>query len=62
MADHLADFLIPEMEMDQDSLKAKSSLKPSKGRIEKRRNSRKAGIVFPKFKNGKRAGKSKAKK
>lgn len=46
------------MEVD-DSTKVGKSI--SKGRIEKRRSNRKAAIVFPKYKNGKRTG-PKAKK
>jgi hypothetical protein len=56
-------ILITEMQVDQDASKSTSKPKSSgKGRIEKRRSSRKASIVFPKFKNGKRVGQSKGKK
>ncbi|RDW89322.1 hypothetical protein BP6252_01354 [Coleophoma cylindrospora] len=43
-----------------DSMEVDSSVKvstsTSKGRVEKRRSNRKAAIVFPKYKNGKRTG------
>lgn len=48
------------MEVDQDAKKSASKL--SKGRIEKKvrhKSSRKASIVFPKYKEGKRVGKAK---
>ncbi|KAF8859627.1 hypothetical protein BDZ45DRAFT_742198 [Acephala macrosclerotiorum] len=52
-----------EMEIDQDPTKSTTRSKPTgKGRIEKRRSSRKSSIVFPKYKNGKKVGKSKGKK
>jgi hypothetical protein len=51
------------MEVDQETSKTASKRTSSgKARIEKRRSSRKASIVFPKFKNGKRVTKSKGKK
>ncbi len=51
-----------EMEMEVDG-GAKANAKKSKGRIEKRRpSSRKASIVFPRYKAGKKIGKSKEKK
>jgi hypothetical protein len=51
------------MEVDHDTSKAASKPTSGRGRIEKRRSSsRKASIVFPKFKDGKRVIKSKGKK
>jgi hypothetical protein len=51
------------MEMDEDATKISTKSKSGKGRIEKRRiSSRKASIVFPRFKEGKRIGKAKSKK
>jgi hypothetical protein len=55
--------IMPDMEIDHDP--KKTSSKPSKGRIDKKvrhKSSRKASIVFPKYKNGKKVGKSKGKK
>jgi hypothetical protein len=50
------------MEMEVDG-GAKANAKKSKGRIEKRRpSSRKASIVFPRYKDGKKIGRSKGKK
>ncbi|KAH8600781.1 hypothetical protein B0O99DRAFT_609451 [Bisporella sp. PMI_857] len=47
------------MEVDQDASKSATKSKRS-GRVEKRRSSsRKASIVFPKYKSSKKAGKSK---
>ena len=55
-----ADY-IQEMEVDQESRKTTGRSRASgKGRIEKRRSSRKASIVFPKYK--KRASGPKGKK
>ncbi|CZR58961.1 uncharacterized protein PAC_08853 [Phialocephala subalpina] len=52
-----------EMEIGQDHTKATTRSKSTgKGRIEKRRSSRKSSIVFPKYKNGKKVGKSRGKK
>jgi hypothetical protein len=48
------------MEVDKDITASKSKL--GKGRIEKRRSTRKATIVFQKYKAGKKGGKSKGKK
>ncbi|KUJ20161.1 uncharacterized protein LY89DRAFT_780000 [Mollisia scopiformis] len=50
-----------DMELDQDPATSRSK-STGKGRIEKRRSSRKTSIVFPKYKNGKRIGKPKGKK
>jgi hypothetical protein len=57
----MSNFLVTAMDVDQETL---SKSKPSRGRIEKKRakSSRKASIVFPKFKRGTGAGRSKAKK
>lgn len=58
--------LYADMEVDGDAAKPTTRSKSGAGRIEKRRSSsRKAAIVFPKFKNGKKigkTGKSKSKK
>jgi hypothetical protein len=63
LAQKLADFHCPEMEVDQETIKTGDHPKSSsKGRIEKRRHHRKASIVFPKYSKGKRIGKSKGKK
>jgi hypothetical protein len=51
--------------MDIDPQESNASVKPKsgKGRIEKRKSrSSKASIVFPKYKNGKKVGTSKARK
>ncbi|KFY48013.1 hypothetical protein V495_01682 [Pseudogymnoascus sp. VKM F-4514 (FW-929)] len=47
-----------DMEVDKDTTQAPASSKPSSGRIEKKRSarSRSSGIVFPKYKNGKKVG------
>lgn len=50
-----------EMELDQDAATTRSK-SSGKGKIEKRRSSRKTSIVFPKYKNGKKIGKAKGKK
>jgi hypothetical protein len=48
------------MEVDGEAAKTTRSKATGKGRIEKRRpSSRKASIVFPKYKNGKKVGKGK---
>lgn len=52
----------PEMEVDMDVTKGVAGSKPSKGRIAKRRSSRKASIVFPRYKNDRKTAKSKGKK
>jgi hypothetical protein len=49
------------MEVDGDASKDKSRSKPNH-RIEKKRSSRKASIVFPKYKKGPKTGKSRGKK
>jgi uncharacterized coiled-coil DUF342 family protein len=51
--------------MEVDDVASKATPKPKssrRARVEKRSSSRKASIVFPKFKNGKRVTKSKGKK
>lgn len=50
------------MEVDVDTAKANTQSNPRKNRIEKKRSSRKASIVFPKYKKGPTSGKSKGKK
>jgi hypothetical protein len=50
------------MEVDGDATKSNAQSIPRKHRIEKKRSSRKASIVFPKYKKGPKAGKSKGKK
>jgi len=53
---------VTDMDVDQVSSKVTTKSKAGRGRVEKKRSSsRKASIVFPKYKNGKRvsrAGKS----
>lgn len=56
------DFEISDMEVDGDVSKSNSQSKSRKHRIEKKRSSRKASIVFPKYKKGPKAGKSRGKK
>jgi hypothetical protein len=52
-----------EMEIDEGDSKTISKRISSSRKVEKRRpSSRKASIVFPKFKNGKRVTKSRGKK
>ena len=51
-----------EMEVDVDPAKANTQSKPRRNRIEKKRSSRKASIVFPKYKKGQTSGKPKGKK
>ncbi|ELR02487.1 hypothetical protein VC83_07878 [Pseudogymnoascus destructans] len=53
-----------DMEVDKDTTQAPASSKPSSGRIEKKRSarSRSSGIVFPKYKNGKKVGTKSRKK
>jgi hypothetical protein len=51
-----------EMEVDRDAAETNAQSKPRKNRIEKKRSSRKASIVFPKYKKGPKGGKSKGKK
>jgi hypothetical protein len=59
----VADFSCAEMEVDQEATKSSDRPKTSsKGRIEKRRQHRKASIVFPKYIKGKRIGGSRGKK
>ena len=50
------------MDIDQATSKVASKSKSGKGRIEKKRSSRKASIVFPRYKNGKITRKSKGRK
>ncbi|KAF4634607.1 hypothetical protein G7Y89_g3508 [Cudoniella acicularis] len=52
------------MDIDQAASKDKIPSSSKKSRVEKRRrhSSRKAAIVFPKYKDGKRIGRTKAKK
>lgn len=51
------------MEVDQEpSNSAPKRTSTGRSRVEKKRSSRKASIVFPKFKGGKRVVKSKGKK
>ena len=49
------------MEVDEDSSKAAKSSRSGKGRIERKKSSRKAAMVFPKYKNGSRVSKVKSK-
>jgi len=46
------------MEVDLDTSTASRRSKSGKGRIERKRSSRKAAIVFPKYKKGGRVSKS----
>ena len=55
----MVDFSAMEIDQDPTTSRSKST---GKGRIEKRRGSRKTSIVFPKYKNGKKIGRSKGKK
>lgn len=49
------------MELDEDASKAARGAKSGKGRIERKKSSRKAAMVFPKYKNGSRVSKTKSK-
>jgi len=49
------------MEVDEDPSKADKRAKSGKGRIERKKSSRKAAMVFPKYKNGSRVSKTKTK-
>lgn len=51
-----------EMEVDCSLSRSNTQSKAKKHRIEKKRNSRKASIVFPKYKKSMKAGKSRGKK
>ena len=53
---------ILEMDVDGDAMKSRTLSKAGKNRVEKKRSSRKASIVFPKYKKGPNGGKSKGKK
>jgi len=49
---------VTDMEVDVDVTKSSKPSKSGKGRIERKRSSRKAAIVFPKYKKGGRVSKS----
>jgi hypothetical protein len=55
-------FKILEMDVDGGAAKSNTLSKPRKNRIEKKRSSRKASIVFPKYKKSTKGGRSKGKK
>lgn len=50
------------MDVDGGAAKSNALSKPRKNRIEKKRSSRKASIVFPKYKKSTKGGRSKGKK
>lgn len=54
--------LVADMEVDVDTSKSSKQSKSGRGRIERKRSSRKAAIVFPKYKKGGRVSKSKSSK
>jgi hypothetical protein len=50
------------MEVDSGAVKTATQSKLGKNRIERKRSGRKTSIVFPKYKKGPKAGKSRGKK